>query len=353
MALHAPHHRRAVRLLVTAALTAALLGACAQPQTTGQDRSDVTLRSWSRGPNAPAPRFEAQGAALGDRLYLLGGFDRMPTTDYRPLATTRADVLDPTSGTWSALPDLPVKLTHAAVTTDPSRGWIVLAGGFVGDHPGPSTADVLVYDTTTRTWSANVLPDLPAAVGGGALVRLDRQLHFFGGVPRANGEYGQDSSGHWTLDLDAPGEGWQARAPLPNPRNHMAGVVVGGLIYAVGGQHRGNETDGNQTSVDVYDPATDTWKGRADLPLPLSHTSDSTVVWEGRVLVVGGVTNGQKKVGGVLAYDPAANTWASVSTLPESAVRQSPIADVVQGRLVVTTGSDDAGPTATTWTAAP
>ena len=71
-------------------------------------------------------------------------------------------------------------ITHGAVAVDDST--IYIAGGFVGPHPGPQTDHVWKYDTVTRTWSAG--PALPGARGAGALVRLGRELHFFGGTER-------------------------------------------------------------------------------------------------------------------------------------------------------------------------
>ncbi|WP_052351645.1 NPCBM/NEW2 domain-containing protein [Deinococcus pimensis] len=304
--------------------------------------SAPSVLSWSNAPSAPINRFEAQGAAVNGRLYVLGGFDRMPSTDYIPRVTARSDALDPATGTWERLADMPEAVTHAGTAVDGGVVW--LAGGFVGDHPGPQTNHVWKYDTVRNTWSRG--PDLPAARGGGALARVGRQLHFFGGTVRSGFSYLYDSGDHWVLDLDG-GTSWRAAASLPNPRNHLAAVTVGGLIYAVGGQHLGDEHGGNLADVHAYDPTTNTWTPRAALPLPLGHTSTSTLVQDGRILVIGGVTTGQKKTSTVLRYDPASNAWTSLTALP--AARQSPIADLVNGRLVVTSGSNDAGPTNTTW----
>ncbi|WP_052351753.1 Kelch repeat-containing protein [Deinococcus pimensis] len=306
---------------------------------------DASLALGFVSSTAGTPHFEAQGAAVGGRLYVFGGFDRY--VNLLPKVTTRVSAFDPATGEWQARAPLPEGLTHAGVAVDGST--VYLAGGFVGDHPGPATSHVRAYDTTTDRWSSR--PDLPGARGGGALVRLGRDLHFFGGTQRSGDTYLKDFGDHWVLNLDAPAQGWQSRAPLPNPRNHMAGVVIGGEILAVGGQHLGDEVSGNQSSVERYDPATDTWETRADLPLPLSHTSSSTFVWRDQVLVVGGVTNGQRKSATVWSYDPLSNRWTALSSLP--AARQSPVADAVNGRVVVSGGEDQAGPTATTWLGVP
>uniref|UniRef100_UPI00286996D7 Kelch repeat-containing protein n=1 Tax=Deinococcus sp. TaxID=47478 RepID=UPI00286996D7 len=198
------------------------------------------------------------------------------------------------------------------------------------------------------------LPPLPAARGGGALVRLGRDLHYFGGTERtSDGAYRWDDGEHWALSLDAP-TAWHALAPLPNPRNHLGGAVLGGQIYAIGGQHLGDEAYGDLTEVDRYDPATNTWSPVAPLPLPLGHITGSTVVWNARIVVTGGVTlashgsaiEGQES-DVVLAYDPAGNEWTPLTSLPGP--RQSPVADTIGGALVVTTGSTAAGPVDSTF----
>ncbi|MCI3950389.1 MAG: Kelch repeat-containing protein, partial [Acidimicrobiales bacterium] len=180
---------------------------------------------------------------------------------------------------------------------DGPRIWLL--GGLVGHHPGPATADVWVYDTEADAWTAG--PPLLAARGAGAAALLGRTIHFFGGAERASdGTNLVDRADHWSLDLDAVGAGWQPRAPLPDPRNHLGGAALDGRVYAVGGQHGGNDTTGNSATVSVYDP------GAAD------------------------------------------RTWLRLPALP--APRKGPVVGVVDGELLAATGNGGgAVPTTTTW----
>ena len=295
--------------------------------------------SWTRLADAPRAVSEAQGAVVGDKLYVFGGFN----TDLSTVALCSA--YDPSANRWSALADMPEQITHGAVAVDGDT--VYVAGGFVGHHPGPQTAHVWKYSVSANRWSAGV--SLPAARGAGALVRLGRTLHFFGGVERDLTNlnvYKRDSPEHWVFNLDG-GSTWTSAAPLPNPRNHTAGTVLNGLIYALGGQHLGDEQGGEQASVQSYDPATNSWTERAPLPLPLGHINSSTVIFEGRIVVIAGVTMKSLEVANVSAYDPASDAWSALPPLPEA--RQSPVAGVVDGRLVVTTGSLPSGAKATTW----
>ncbi|WP_165795433.1 Kelch repeat-containing protein [Deinococcus koreensis] len=302
---------------------------------------------WGARGAAPTTLYEGQGAAVGGRLYVFGGFDR--NLDGVPTATRAAWRFDASDNRWAALKPAPQALTHAGTAVDGAS--IYVAGGFLGDHPGPETDQVWRYDTAADSWTA--LPPLPSPRGAGALVRLGRDLHFFGGVRRTpDGEYRDDNAQHWVLPLD--GGSWREAAPLPNARNHLAGVALGGRIYAIGGQHGGNEARDNQSDVHAYDPATDAWTAVSPLPLPLSHIAASTTVWRGQIVVVGGVTNASgsgafegREMETVLAYDPRSNRWSRLQPLP--APRQSSVADVIGDALVVSTGSTSAGPTDTTW----
>jgi len=282
------------------------------------------------------------------KLYVFGGFSE--NRDEKPIVTQAAHVYDPVSDRWAALKDTPDPITHAGTAVDGTD--IYVAGGFLGDHPGPQTDHVWRYNTLTDTWTA--LPSLPSARGAGALVRVGRDLHYFGGTERTtDGEYLRDDSDHWVLNVDVP-KTWQRRAPLPNARNHIGAVELGGLIYAVGGQHLGDEAYGDLTDVNRYDPASDTWTSLAPLPLPLGHITASTGGWNGRVVAIGGVTLATqgsaiegKESNTVLAYDPAVNRWSALTSLPEP--RQSPVAGVIGGKVIVTTGSTSVGPVDTTF----
>ena len=325
-------------------------GTVGTPLSIGFEIVDLSVGSgalfaWENGAAAPLPRYEAQGLAADGLLYVFGGFF---TNAGGPTTTGQAHVYDPAADLWLPLGDMPELLTHAGQAADGPT--VYLAGGFVGDHPGGSTEHVWVYDTVTDFWMEG--PSLPADRGGGGLVRLDRELHYFGGATRVEGiNVLTDFGDHWILDLgptDSPFDddfAWTAAAPLPNPRNHMGAAAVGGLAYAFGGQHGGNESSGNQASVHAYDPESDTWSQVDDLPEPLGHITASSFVMNGRIVVTAGVTN-NGKTANVVEYDPASDTWVALPDLP--AARQSPVSGIIGDQMVVTGGSQS-GIETTTW----
>jgi N-acetylneuraminic acid mutarotase len=282
--------------------------------------------SWESRAKAPVARAESQGAVVGSKLYAFGGFT---STAYN--ATTRSDVYDIGSDSWLPLPAMPEALTHAGVAVDGEVIWLV--GGYVGNDPGPATQSVWKFDTTNQTWARG--PSLPAPRGAGGTAIVGRELHYFGGTDRTQGSTTPvDRPDHWVLSLDGNSQ-WQNRAPLPNPRNHLAGAAVGGAIYAIGGQHSSNESTGLQPDVHRYDPAANAWTRVADLPTARSHAA--AVVRDGQVLVLGGTLSGDVPGADVTMYSPDSNLWSKMTSLPGG--RKTVVAGVSNGTLHVTGGS--------------
>lgn len=300
--------------------------------------------TWITGAAVPLARFEAQGLVVKGKLYIFGGFYN------NALSTTkRSDVYDIASNRWSRIADLPEPLTHAAQAADGTTMYLV--GGYVGNNPGPSINRVWKYNIGSNAWSAG--PALPVERGAGAAVVLGRSLHFFGGATRAKDSKSstKDHADHFVLDLDG-GTRWTTAKSLPNPRNHLGAAVLNGKAYVVGGQHTYNEGTTSQKQVDVYDPATDSWRRAADLPTARSHISASTFAMNGRIIVIGGSINngtGGAASNEVTSYDPQANKWSRLTAIP--AARKTPIAGTDGTRLVVSTGGLSSA-TATTWLSA-
>lgn len=281
---------------------------------------------------------EAQGLAVGGKLYSFGGFD---STKRCCTPTSRAYVFEPSSESWSELAPLPPMngtrfggVSHAGIATDGRD--IFIAGGYTSSTSGRAqifgTQEVLRYDVSEDSYSR--LPDLPTERAAGQLEYFGGKLYYFGGTnkPRT-----ADTGNLYILDLNGGATRWREGAPLPNPRNHLGSAVLGGKIYAIAGQH---DHDGNlttQNDVHAYDPKTNRWSEVAPLPAALSHIADATFVMGDRIVVVGGERDHLKAVDTTFAYDPKADTWTSLTPLPLA--RMSTVADYLNGTVIVTGGS--------------
>jgi N-acetylneuraminic acid mutarotase len=300
-------------------------------QTTG------TQIAWTEVAPSPIVRAEALRAVVGDKLYVLGGFQGSAG----PVA--RSDVYDPATDTWTRIADMPERLTHAGVT---SLGRdIYVAGGYVGiDHPtNPfeqqfGTTDVWRFNVDTQQWTE--MPDLPEALASGGLVALNGKLHYFGGNDSSRNDVGD----HYVLDLNDLGDGWTSAASLPNPRSHFGYAMVDGKIYVLAGQSDNDEDLTTTSAVHVRDPASPgAWQPVASAPANVSHISSSTFEFGNRILVAGGESDHEAPVASVRAFDQRANTWTTLTSLP--AARFSGVAAAIDGIIYFTTGSSQT----TTW----
>ncbi len=296
------------------------------------DRSSSDILQTTSGTSAPVARFESAAVVVGGKLYVMGGFKLDSAPGLPPVVATRQSFFyDHVSDSWTKLSNMPAAVTHINAVADGDTIWI--AGGFQGRPGGPAQRSVWKYDTTTDRWSEG--PPLPAARASGALARVDRTLHYFGGFAAVDAEASEE---HWALSLDG-GTDWVERAPFPNPRGHMGSAVYDGRIYALGGLYRHETKDVADASV--YDPATDSWSQIASLPTPRSHIEPSTFVLDDRVIVVGGRNNAVPPLRGamreVTAYDPQTDRWSALPSMRPGLL--APVAKIIDRRLVVTLGA--------------
>ena len=300
-----------------------------------------TQITWSSAPSQPYGNAEAQRAVVGGKLYSFGGFD---ATKACCTPTARAFAFDPAAGTWTPIRSMPAMngtgrggVTHSGMTADASA--IYFAGGYTSDASGTGqifgTKEVWRYDVAADTYSR--LPDLPVERSAGQLEYLGGKLHFFGGT---NLQRTADTPEHWALDLANTAAGWVARAPMPNARHHMGSAVLGGKIYAVGGQHGHDQALVTQSAVHVYDPVTNAWTARASLPRAIGHISGATFPMDGSIVVLGGETSHGSSTAEANAYDPATDTWTALTPMP--AARHSGVAGTIGGAIYYSTGNGSA-----------
>jgi N-acetylneuraminic acid mutarotase len=307
-------------LLAVVAFQSASVGRTAEPT------SAWPTLEWKLATPSPFARVESPVAVVKNTLFLFGGF----TDDLQ--ASNQVDVYDPATDTWSRKKDMPTRLTHLNPATDGQTIWF--AGGFKGKHPGPVVSEVWKYDAATDTWSEG--PPLPEPRAGGGLAVLGRRLHYFGGYKV---DRDTNSGDHWSLALDG-GTEWQREAEMPDPRGHVSVAVLDGQIYALGGDHGHDKTQIDVDSCQRFDPSAKRWTAIASLPDGRSHFESSTIIHNGRILIVGGRCNSSNPprnvVGDILQYEPGTNQWTVVGSMPEKVL--APAAAIISGHLVVTGG---------------
>jgi N-acetylneuraminic acid mutarotase len=178
-----------------------------------------------------------------------------------------------------------------------------------GRQNGAGTAlnTVEEYDPATNSWRSRA--GMPTARAGLAVVgAMNGKVYAIGGYSVTT-----------TVEAYDPATNiWEPRSPVPTPRDSFSAVAASnGKIYVIGGccGFAGPGGDSRSMKVEEYDPATDTWTSRADMPTgrrfpALVGTPD------GKVYAIGGAEGGPSMSTAVEEYDTATNTWSTKSPMP-------------------------------------
>lgn len=275
--------------------------------------------TWSRnGPRSPVPRTEGGVIQIGSKVYAIGGFTATGGTGtFFPL-TRRVDVYNMATRTWSQLASMPSQAgaNHFGAATDGAN--IYTIAGQITDTYGQGTSTAWKYNIASNSWSS--FPSLPEIRFGGTAFILNGWLHFVAG---AGADRHTDSAMHWAIDLSNTGAGWSARPPIPRAADHLTSAVINGKAYVFGGENGHEGLNGQPVGTyiqhnDVYEynPDTDTWTQKANMPQGTSHVEGSTLVINGQAVIIGGLLNGggNNENNLVQVYNPVSNTWKTLTT---------------------------------------
>ena len=285
--------------------------------------------TWHTAAPAPTKRTEVAAATLGDKIYVVGGFEEPSLSNIMNLAISpKVEVYDPATDRWTAAAPLPVRLHHAGIGV--VGGTLYIIGGYT--QSGMSTwspvASVYAYDPVTDRWTERA--PMPTARGALSVTEHGGKLYAIGG-------YDRKANPSPVEVYDPASNTWTARAPLPTPRDHLATATASGKLYAIGGRVNG-DYGRNLAVTEQYDPATNRWVRVADLPTARSGISASVV--DGTIYVFGG--EGAK---GTFpeneAYDPASDVWLSMAPMPTA--RHGLGSAVVQRSIHVMSGGPTPG----------
>jgi N-acetylneuraminic acid mutarotase len=121
-------------------------------------------------------------------------------------------------------------------------------------------------------------------------------------------------------------------------RRGMSSVVVGGKIYTFGGANGsgGSNGSGALNNVEVFDPATNVWSTLPDMPT--ARWRSCAVLISGKIYVMGGYVSGP--VNTVEIFDTLTKTWSEGDTISFGA-RSDFAAEVINGKIYVVGGQGD------------
>jgi hypothetical protein len=264
---------------------------------------------WSDAGSLPAAIDEPRAVSLDGAIYLAGGIERIvdfgepsdvPGVRERVEVESSRQLLrfDPATGEYERLPPMPEPLNHIGFVEYDGDLYVVGGHGSLLGGADPRR-EFFRYSPATRAWSA--MPPMRIARGAVAAGVIGDRLYVAGGLAR-----GRPLT---TVEAFDFGDGrWHDIAPLPEPREHIAGAVLDGALYVIGGR---NAWTDSLPVVERYDPETDRWEQLPDLPVASGGLE--AVPFDGAIIAMGGGDDRRRFVTPVVQrFEPATERWTEM-----------------------------------------
>ena len=233
---------------------------------TAVERYNPSTDTWTTVAALPAGVNHAGLAAVGGKLYLVGGYGGATFT-----GTDVVRIYDPATDSWTTGASLPSARGALAVAV--LDGKIHAIGGSTNNGSGLTTHDV--YDPAGDTWSS--LAAMPTARHHLAAATIDGRIYV------AAGRTGGGLSNLTTLEIyNPPDDTWLTGSPVPTARSGVAAAALDGEFYLFGGEGTGGTFDENER----YNPTTQLWRTMA--PMLTARHGMGAAVEGGTIYVVGG-----------------------------------------------------------------
>ena len=214
-------------------------------------------------------------------------------------------------GEWAKRADMPtgrIDMSSAAV-----NGKIYVIGGSI-DMDGPGISVVEEYNPATDIWTTKA--DMPTARAASSSAVVKGKIYTIGGTANDINYTGLPT----VEEYDPVTDSWVKKADMPTPRWGLSASVVNGKIYAIGGCLRFPDVGVPTAAVEEYNPETDTWTKKADMPTTPRYSHSSSVV-NGKIYVIGGTYDIKRiKLSIVEEYDPVTDTWTRKTDMPTSRI---------------------------------
>ncbi|MGZ5080360.1 MAG: Kelch repeat-containing protein [Usitatibacter sp.] len=221
---------------------------------------DPAADSWKALAPMPSKRGSPVAAAVGDKIYVIGGATTPPGSKETAVHPARPHIsvgtveeYDPATNTWRQRASMPTPRNHA--TAGVVNGKIYLIGGRVGAafiSAGSSNVDVVEeYDPAADAWgSARArMPSARSAMASGV----------YGGRIYVSGGEGQNAQMMYTFRAleayDPAANRWAVLPSMPVSRHGLAGTVLGNRLHMVSGdvQSAGSGVQVHTESHDAFE----------------------------------------------------------------------------------------------------
>ena len=178
--------------------------------------------TWTTKTDMPTARSYLSASVVDGKIYVIGGLSN------QSIALPTVEMYDPATNTWEQKTDMPTARMN--LSTCVVDGKIYAMGGLPGTE-GLAYSTVEEYDPATDTWTRKA--DMPTAKNGFGACVFDNKIYTMGGHGM---EPAGSTAGFTTLEVyDPVTDSWTRKANMPSPRTGLSASEVGGIIYAIGG----------------------------------------------------------------------------------------------------------------------
>jgi len=264
----------------------------------------LTISIWTEGAHMITRRSMFGVAEVDGKIYAIGGM-----LD-EEIALSNVEVYDPVTNIW--IEKTPMPTARYCLGCAVVDGKIYAIGGANGYTAFDVLATVEVYDPVTDTWDTTKTP-MPTRRAHISASAVKGKIYVMGGSKQGGAEY----AGLNTVEVYDPAtDTWETKNSMPTLRFGLSTSVLDEKIYAIGGRHY-PEKPKIVSTVEMYDPVTDEWTEKKDMPTQRYYQSSSVI--NGKIYAIGGwysCTNGpiyQR----VEEYDPAEDKWIVKTNLPD------------------------------------
>jgi N-acetylneuraminic acid mutarotase len=278
---------------------------------------------WTTMADMPTGRWELSTCVVDGKIYAIGGAGPV----FQALRTV--EVYDPATDTWTTKSEMPT--ARQGLSTSVVNGKIYAIGGGAASSASYASIEtfstVEEYDPATDTWTAK--SEMPTARLCHHASVVNGRIYIIGGADASTPKVGHV----WTVEVyDPVTDTWTQKGDMPRSRASGFSSVVDGKIYIIGGY-------GGPQRVEEYDPSTDTWVTKSEMPS--ARRSLATSALDGKIYAIGGYVPdaaGHPGVATVEVYDPATDTWTTAPDMPSA--RFAPRTSVIDGKIYVIGGMD-------------
>ncbi|XP_048396747.1 kelch-like protein 34 [Stegostoma tigrinum] len=224
------------------------------------ERYDPRFDRWSPVSAMESPRAQFACCVLEGRILALGGRGAAWPSSSPEASLSSAEMYDPSSGVWQALPPLPVPVHGHACAVHEGRA-VYVSGGRQGGQ-AESSPDMFSYQAGGEVWAS--CPPMSIARFGHQMAAVGQRLYSFVGTyePFCDIECYEPRRRHWR----------RLRPLLGFDRSCYGLAVLGARVYLVGGKRWHDSREVAASEAVLYDTRTDSWSEAGKLPLPLCGT---------------------------------------------------------------------------------